>query len=163
MPRYASSIDLARLAGVSQSSVSRTYRPGASVSAKTRLAGFDDIAMAGWAAYDLTTFVQEARLMVSETIRVLQTAEDARASLRGPSGSAGSTDRARVPPAGATPLRRAQRRCSVKDHNPRLAIALQPPREEGIRPKRKFFPLSAPGPSRLVTLPVRLGRSAEIA
>jgi DNA-binding LacI/PurR family transcriptional regulator len=77
MPRYASSIDLARLAGVSQSSVSRTYRPGASVSAKTRLAGFDDIAMAGWAAYDLTTFVQEARLMVSETIRVLQTAEDA--------------------------------------------------------------------------------------
>ena len=45
------------------------------------LAGFDDIAMAGWAAYDLTTFVQDARLMVSETIRVLQTAEDARAPL----------------------------------------------------------------------------------
>ena len=36
MPRYASSTDVARLAGVSQSSVSRTYRPGASVSAKTR-------------------------------------------------------------------------------------------------------------------------------
>ncbi len=36
MPRYASSIDVARLAGVSQSSVSRTYRPGASVSAETR-------------------------------------------------------------------------------------------------------------------------------
>jgi DNA-binding LacI/PurR family transcriptional regulator len=36
MPRYASSIDVARLAGVSQSSVSRTYQPGASVSARTR-------------------------------------------------------------------------------------------------------------------------------
>jgi DNA-binding LacI/PurR family transcriptional regulator len=36
MPRYASSIDVARLAGVSQSAVSRTYRPGARVSAKTR-------------------------------------------------------------------------------------------------------------------------------
>ena len=36
MPRYASSTDVARLAGVSQSAVSRTYRPGASVSAETR-------------------------------------------------------------------------------------------------------------------------------
>ena len=36
MPRYASSTDVARLAGVSQSSVSRTYRPGTSVSAETR-------------------------------------------------------------------------------------------------------------------------------
>src|SRR5579863_2693038 len=36
MPRYASSIDVARLAGVSQASVSRTYRPGASISAETR-------------------------------------------------------------------------------------------------------------------------------
>ena len=34
--RYASSIDVARLAGVSQSAVSRTYRPGASVSEETR-------------------------------------------------------------------------------------------------------------------------------
>lgn len=34
--RYASSTDVARLAGVSQSAVSRTYRPGASVSAETR-------------------------------------------------------------------------------------------------------------------------------
>jgi DNA-binding LacI/PurR family transcriptional regulator len=45
------------------------------------VAGFDDIAMAGWAAYDLTTFVQDAPQMVSETIHVLQTAEDARAPL----------------------------------------------------------------------------------
>lgn len=36
MPRYASSTDVARLAGVSQSAVSRTYRPGASVSPETR-------------------------------------------------------------------------------------------------------------------------------
>ncbi|WP_253204122.1 LacI family DNA-binding transcriptional regulator [Rhizobium sp. X9] len=34
--KYASSIDVARLAGVSQSAVSRTYTEGASVSAKTR-------------------------------------------------------------------------------------------------------------------------------
>jgi DNA-binding LacI/PurR family transcriptional regulator len=34
--RYASSTDVARLAGVSQSAVSRTYQPGASVSAETR-------------------------------------------------------------------------------------------------------------------------------
>ena len=34
--RYASSTDVARLAGVSQSAVSRTYRPGASVSTETR-------------------------------------------------------------------------------------------------------------------------------
>jgi DNA-binding LacI/PurR family transcriptional regulator len=45
------------------------------------IAGFDDIAMAGWAAYDLTTFLQDARRMVSETVRVLQTAEGARAPL----------------------------------------------------------------------------------
>jgi DNA-binding LacI/PurR family transcriptional regulator len=36
MPRYVSSTDVARLAGVSQSAVSRTYRPGASVSAEMR-------------------------------------------------------------------------------------------------------------------------------
>jgi DNA-binding LacI/PurR family transcriptional regulator len=36
VPRYASSTDVARLAGVSQSAVSRTYKPGASVSAETR-------------------------------------------------------------------------------------------------------------------------------
>jgi DNA-binding LacI/PurR family transcriptional regulator len=35
MPRYASSIEVARLAGVSQSSVSRSYRPGASISKRT--------------------------------------------------------------------------------------------------------------------------------
>ncbi|WP_244490686.1 LacI family DNA-binding transcriptional regulator [Aureimonas frigidaquae] len=34
--KYASSTDVARLAGVSQSAVSRTFRPGASVSAETR-------------------------------------------------------------------------------------------------------------------------------
>ena len=34
--RYASSVDVARLAGVSQSAVSRTYRPGGSVSPETR-------------------------------------------------------------------------------------------------------------------------------
>jgi DNA-binding LacI/PurR family transcriptional regulator len=34
--KFASSIDVARLAGVSQSAVSRTFTPGASVSAKTR-------------------------------------------------------------------------------------------------------------------------------
>jgi DNA-binding LacI/PurR family transcriptional regulator len=39
------------------------------------IAGFDDIAMAGWAAYDLTTFFQDAGRMVSETVRVLQAAE----------------------------------------------------------------------------------------
>lgn len=36
MRRYASSTDVARLAGVSQSAVSRTYRPGSSVSPETR-------------------------------------------------------------------------------------------------------------------------------
>jgi DNA-binding LacI/PurR family transcriptional regulator len=36
VPRYASSTDVARLAGVSQSAVSRAYRPGASVSPETR-------------------------------------------------------------------------------------------------------------------------------
>ena len=36
MPRYSSSTDVARLAGVSQSAVSRTYKPGGSVSAETR-------------------------------------------------------------------------------------------------------------------------------
>ena len=36
MRRYASSTDVARLAGVSQSAVSRTYRPGGSVSPETR-------------------------------------------------------------------------------------------------------------------------------
>ena len=36
MPRYASSTDVARLAGVSQSAVSRTYKPGGSVSPETR-------------------------------------------------------------------------------------------------------------------------------
>ena len=36
MARYASSTDVARLAGVSQSAVSRTYKPGASVSEATR-------------------------------------------------------------------------------------------------------------------------------
>ena len=36
MARYASSIDVARLAGVSQSAVSRTYTPGASVSPEMR-------------------------------------------------------------------------------------------------------------------------------
>lgn len=36
MPRYASSTDVARLAGVSQSSVSRSYRPGTSISKRTR-------------------------------------------------------------------------------------------------------------------------------
>lgn len=41
------------------------------------IAGFDDIAMAGWSAYDLTTFVQDAPRMVSEAIRVLQIAEGA--------------------------------------------------------------------------------------
>ncbi|WP_210529988.1 LacI family DNA-binding transcriptional regulator [Rubellimicrobium arenae] len=44
--RYASSTDVARLAGVSQSAVSRTYRPGASVSEETRrkvLAAADEL------------------------------------------------------------------------------------------------------------------------
>lgn len=36
MKKYASSTDVARLAGVSQSAVSRTYKPGASVSEETR-------------------------------------------------------------------------------------------------------------------------------
>jgi DNA-binding LacI/PurR family transcriptional regulator len=36
VPRYASSTDVARLAGVSQATVSRTYRPGTSVSEATR-------------------------------------------------------------------------------------------------------------------------------
>lgn len=41
MPRYASSTDVARLAGVSQSAVSRAYRPGASVSEETRRKVFE--------------------------------------------------------------------------------------------------------------------------
>jgi DNA-binding LacI/PurR family transcriptional regulator len=45
------------------------------------VAGFDDIPMASWAAYDLTTFVQNAPLMVTETIRILQSAEDAHAPM----------------------------------------------------------------------------------
>ena len=45
------------------------------------VAGFDDIPMAAWPAYDLTTFVQDAARMVGESIRILQTAEDARAPL----------------------------------------------------------------------------------
>ena len=45
------------------------------------VAGFDDIPMASWAAYDLTTFVQNAPLMVSETIRILQSTEGAHAPL----------------------------------------------------------------------------------
>jgi DNA-binding LacI/PurR family transcriptional regulator len=45
------------------------------------IAGFDDIAMAGWTAYDLTTFVQDARRMVSETVRALRAAEGAREPL----------------------------------------------------------------------------------
>jgi predicted transcriptional regulator len=66
MARYASSTDVARLAGVSQSSVSRSYRPHASISKRTRekspaedvlVAGFGDIPMAGWGGYELTTFV----------------------------------------------------------------------------------------------------------
>ncbi len=45
------------------------------------VAGFDDIPMAAWPAYDLTTFVQDAPRMVGESIRILQMAEDARAPL----------------------------------------------------------------------------------
>jgi DNA-binding LacI/PurR family transcriptional regulator len=45
------------------------------------VAGFDDIPMASWDAYALTTFVQDAALMVSETIRILQSPEDAQAPL----------------------------------------------------------------------------------
>jgi DNA-binding LacI/PurR family transcriptional regulator len=41
VPRYASSTDVARLAGVSQSAVSRAYRPGASVSDETRRKVFE--------------------------------------------------------------------------------------------------------------------------
>ena len=36
------------------------------------VAGFDDIPMAGWAGYQLTTFVQDASLMVRETIKMFQ-------------------------------------------------------------------------------------------
>ena len=61
------------------------------------IAGFDDIAMAGWTAYDLTTFVQDARRMVSETVRVLQAAEGAREPVeRDPSRAARPNDRARL-------------------------------------------------------------------
>jgi DNA-binding LacI/PurR family transcriptional regulator len=45
------------------------------------VAGFDDIPMAGWSAYELTTFVQDAPRMVGETIRILETAEDTRGPL----------------------------------------------------------------------------------
>jgi hypothetical protein len=43
--------------------------------------GLRRLPMAAWSAYDLTTFVQNAPLMVSETIRVLQSIEGARAPL----------------------------------------------------------------------------------
>jgi DNA-binding LacI/PurR family transcriptional regulator len=36
------------------------------------VAGFDDIPMAGWAGYQLTTFVQDASLMVRETVKMFQ-------------------------------------------------------------------------------------------
>ena len=35
------------------------------------IAGFDDIPAASWLAYDLTTFVQDAPLMVDEAIRIV--------------------------------------------------------------------------------------------
>src|SRR5262245_8262876 len=46
--KYASSVDVARLAGVSQSAVSRTFTEGASVSAKTRQKVIDAAAALGY-------------------------------------------------------------------------------------------------------------------
>jgi hypothetical protein len=49
MARYASSTDVARLAGVSQSSVSRSYRPHASISKRTReKSPAEDVLVAGF-------------------------------------------------------------------------------------------------------------------
>jgi DNA-binding LacI/PurR family transcriptional regulator len=35
------------------------------------VAGFDDVPMASWAAYDLTTVVQDAQLMVEQSVELL--------------------------------------------------------------------------------------------
>jgi DNA-binding LacI/PurR family transcriptional regulator len=43
------------------------------------IAGFDDIPMASWAAYDLTTFEQEAPVMVDEALKIVRSAADAHA------------------------------------------------------------------------------------
>jgi DNA-binding LacI/PurR family transcriptional regulator len=45
------------------------------------VAGFDDIPMAGWAGYELTTFVQDASRMVEETIKIFQHSADGRLDL----------------------------------------------------------------------------------
>ncbi len=56
-------------------------RLGLRVPEDVLVAGFDDIPMAGWAGYDLTTFVQDAPLMVEETIKIFQGAADGRLGL----------------------------------------------------------------------------------
>ena len=44
------------------------------------LAGFDDIPAAAWLAYDLTTFVQDAPLMVEKALEIVSSTAVARAS-----------------------------------------------------------------------------------
>ena len=56
-------------------------RLGLRVPEDVLVAGFDDIPMAGWAGYELTTFVQDASLMVEETIKIFQRSADGRLDL----------------------------------------------------------------------------------
>jgi DNA-binding LacI/PurR family transcriptional regulator len=44
------------------------------------IAGFDDIPEAAWLAYDLTTFVQDAPLMVDEALRIVSSSTASHAS-----------------------------------------------------------------------------------
>lgn len=61
MPRYASSTDVARLAGVSQSAVSRAYRPGASVSEETRRKVFEAAETLGYRPSLIPQIMREHR------------------------------------------------------------------------------------------------------
>jgi DNA-binding LacI/PurR family transcriptional regulator len=54
-------------------------RCGMRVPEDVLVAGFDDIPGAAWAAYDLTTFVQDGSRMVDEALAILATAEAGRA------------------------------------------------------------------------------------
>jgi DNA-binding LacI/PurR family transcriptional regulator len=56
-------------------------RLGLRVPEDVLVAGFDDIPMAGWDNYDLTTFVQDAAQMVEETIKIFESAGDGRLGL----------------------------------------------------------------------------------
>lgn len=61
LPRYASSTDVARLAGVSQSAVSRAYRPGASISEETRRKVFEAAEKLGYRPSLIPQIMREHR------------------------------------------------------------------------------------------------------